>query len=147
VKHQPAHNTDTAWTALMQAQRHTERRRDWGASLQSSHTHGFQSTDVTHTHKTIRPCFEARCISRRLFLGNKTLCLCIIRLMSKLKVRRSNDGLTKHTVHSLVTNNDDDDDNNHLALQLYASLGLLFYSPPLVSLLSFPSPSFNPHLS
>ena len=37
--------------------------------------------------------------------------------------------------------------HHHLALQPYVSLGLLCYSPPLVSLLSFPSSSFNPHLS
>jgi hypothetical protein len=35
----------------------------------------------------------------------------------------------------------------YLALQPFVSLGLLCYSPPLVSILSFPSPSFNPHLS
>jgi hypothetical protein len=34
-----------------------------------------------------------------------------------------------------------------LALQPYVSLVLLCYSPPLVSILSSPSPSFNPHLS
>jgi hypothetical protein len=39
------------------------------------------------------------------------------------------------------------DHHHHLALQPYVSLGLLCYSPPLVSILSFPSPSFNPHLS
>jgi hypothetical protein len=31
-----------------------------------------------------------------------------------------------------------------LALQPYVSLGLLCYSSPPVSILSFPSPSFNP---
>ena len=33
--------------------------------------------------------------------------------------------------------------HHHLALQPFVSLGLLCYSPPLVSILSFPSPSFN----
>jgi hypothetical protein len=37
--------------------------------------------------------------------------------------------------------------HHHLALQPFVTLGLLCYSPPLVSILSFPSPSFNPHLS
>ena len=37
--------------------------------------------------------------------------------------------------------------HHHLALQPIVSLGLPCYSPPLVSILSFPSPSFNPHLS
>jgi hypothetical protein len=37
--------------------------------------------------------------------------------------------------------------HHHLVLQPYVSLGLLCYSPPLVSILSFPSSSFNPHLS
>ena len=37
--------------------------------------------------------------------------------------------------------------HHHLALQPFVSLGLLRYSPPLVCILSFPSPSFNPHLS
>jgi hypothetical protein len=38
--------------------------------------------------------------------------------------------------------------HHHLALQPYVSLGLLCYSPPQVSILSFPpSPSFNPRLS
>ena len=37
--------------------------------------------------------------------------------------------------------------HHHLALQPYLSLGLLCYSPPLVSIVSFPSPFFNPHLS
>jgi hypothetical protein len=36
--------------------------------------------------------------------------------------------------------------HHHLALQPYVSLGLLCYSPPLISILSFPSPSFNSHL-
>ena len=36
--------------------------------------------------------------------------------------------------------------HNHLALLPYMSLGLLCYSPPQVSILSFPSPSFKPHL-
>jgi hypothetical protein len=31
--------------------------------------------------------------------------------------------------------------HHHLALQPYVSLGLLCYSPPLLSILSFPSPS------
>jgi hypothetical protein len=33
--------------------------------------------------------------------------------------------------------------HHHLALQPYVGLGLLCYSPPQVSILSFPSPSFN----
>ena len=37
--------------------------------------------------------------------------------------------------------------HHHLALQPYVSCGLLCYSLPQVSILSFPSPSFNPHLS
>ena len=36
--------------------------------------------------------------------------------------------------------------HHHLALQPYMSLGLLCYLPPLVPILSFSSPFFNPHL-
>jgi hypothetical protein len=34
--------------------------------------------------------------------------------------------------------------HHHVVLEPYMSLGLLCYSPPLVSILSFPSSSFNP---
>jgi hypothetical protein len=50
--------------------------------------------------------------------------------------------LNVHTAQMIISHH-----HHHLALQPYVSLGLFRYSPPLVSILSFPSPSFNPHLS
>ena len=54
----------------------------------------------------------------------------------------------KHThLHTITFHTTETVHHHHLALQPYVSLGLLCYSPPLVPILSFPSPSFNPHLS